>query len=258
MEQVLGIIGTGHFAGYLVAGLCRAGDGPRIVVSPRNATVAQRLAEAFGVGIAADNQGVVDAADTVILTTPPADGADPAAALTWREGQVAITMVAGLALAPFARATQPATAVRAMASAAVALGASPFYLYPDHAAARALGARLGAVQAMADEATFEAASVLPVYYALLFRLIGEAADWCVENGVEPAAARELVAMSMQGAAVMAAKQDDLGIEEIVESLATKGGLTERGLISLEADDAFGAWGRALDLVLRRLRGDLEA
>ena len=57
MGQVLGIIGTGHFAGYLVAGLCRAGDGPRIVVSPRNATVAQRLAEAFG-GMGAETFGV--------------------------------------------------------------------------------------------------------------------------------------------------------------------------------------------------------
>lgn len=258
MRQTLGIVGTGHFAGYLVEGLCRAGDGPRIVVSPRNAAVARRLAEAFGVAIAADNQGVVDAADLVIFTTRPADGAAPAAALGWREGQVAVTMVAGLALDAFAHATQPATAVRAMASSAVALGASPFFLYPDHAAVRALGARLGAVQVMADEATFEAASVLPVYYALLFRIIGEATDWCIENGVEPGAARELVSMSMRGAALMAAKQEDLEIEAIVESLATKGGLTERGLLSLASDDAFGAWPRALDVVLRRMRGDLEA
>lgn len=258
MNQALGIIGTGHFAGYLVEGLCRAGDGPRIVVSPRNAAVARRLAAAFGVAIAADNQGVVDAADMVILTTRPADGAAPAAVLGWREGQIAVTLVAGLGIDAFARACRPATAVRAMASAAVALGASPFFLYPDHAAVRALGARLGAVQVMADEATFEAASVLPVYYALLFRIIGEATDWCIENGVEPGAARALTAMSMRGAALMAAKQDDLEIEAIVASLATKGGLTERGLLSLEADDAFGAWRRALDLVLRRMRGDHEA
>jgi pyrroline-5-carboxylate reductase len=253
VTRPVGFIGTGHFTRFLVEGLHREGNATPIVVSPRNAARARDLADRFGAVVAADNQGVVDAADVVVVATRPGDWADALAALDWRAGQTAVTVVGGLALAPFARAVAPATAVKAMVSYAVAVGESPFFLYPDDVAARAFGARLGAVMAFEDEAGFEVASVMPVFHAMVFRLLATGEAWCADQGIAPEVARALTTLSLRGASVMVARREGESLEGIVESLAPPGGLTEGGLGDLEAADAFGAWRHAMDGVLARAR-----
>ena len=234
-------------------GLHRAGDGPPIVVSPRGWARANDLADRYGVVIAADNQGVVDAADVVVVATRLGDWDEAVAALDWRAGQTAITMVGGLALAPFSAAVEPAKAVKAMVSYAVAVGESPFFLYPDDPASRVFGASLGTVVAIEDEESFEAASVMPVFHAMLFKLMETGEAWCAENGIAPEVARELTILSLRGAAIMAAQREGGNLEGILEGLAPPGGLTEGGLSQLESEDAFDAWRRAMDGVLRRAR-----
>lgn len=253
MTQAVGFIGTGHFASFLIEGLHREGNAPPIVVSPRGRTRAEDLADRFGAAIAADNQGVVDAADLVVVATRLGDWADAIASLEWRAGQTAISVAGGLALAPFAEAVEPAKAVKAMVSYAVAVGESPFFLYPENAAARAFGARLGTVMAIADESSFEAASVMPVFHAMVFRLLATGEAWCTDQGLAPEAARALTILSLRGAAVMAARREGGSLEAIVEGLAPPGGLTGRGLEILESEDALGAWRRAMDGVLARAR-----
>jgi pyrroline-5-carboxylate reductase len=80
---------------------------------------------------------------------------------------------------------------------------------------------------------------------------GEA--WCAENGIAPEVARELTILSLRGAAIMAAQREGGNLEGILEGLAPPGGLTEGGLSQLESEDAFDAWRRAMDGVLRRAR-----
>ena len=70
----LGFLGTGHLAELMVRGL--AGQGYRLVLSPRNAAVAARLAAEHGCAVADSNQAVVDAADGVFVSLPAAMGAD--------------------------------------------------------------------------------------------------------------------------------------------------------------------------------------
>ena len=71
----VGFLGMGEIAAALVQGLAGAGGaegGHEIVVSPRNPTIAARLAnEVAGVRIAADNEAVVAESDVVILCLWP-------------------------------------------------------------------------------------------------------------------------------------------------------------------------------------------
>ena len=110
----IGIIGVGHLAGYLVEGLRRAQDCPEIVLSPRNAEKSGALAGRFGARVAADNAQVVEAADTVVLATRPAQAVQAATRLPWRAGQTLICVAAGIPLGALAAAGGPATVVRAM------------------------------------------------------------------------------------------------------------------------------------------------
>src|SRR3546814_18499581 len=67
----LGLIGTGTIAAAIVEGLALSGNEP-ILLSPRNADIAADLASRFShVGVASDNQAVIDASDLVILAVRP-------------------------------------------------------------------------------------------------------------------------------------------------------------------------------------------
>src|SRR5690606_27992786 len=164
------------------------------------------LSARFGAGVARDNQDVLDRSDLVMVMTRPGLGAQALEGLRFRPDQVALCMVAGMPLAAFAPAVAPAKAVRTMAGASVAVGESPFVLYPDDERVRALGARLGLVHVPADEAAFDVASALPVLYAMLYRLIETGAAWCEAHGMPPGQARDQATMAMKAAALMAERQ----------------------------------------------------
>ncbi|MDA0703013.1 MAG: NAD(P)-binding domain-containing protein [Proteobacteria bacterium] len=258
MGRTIGIVGAGHLAGYLVQGLMRLEKPPAIVVSPRNAEKARELAERFGVSIAEDNQAVIDAADIVILATRPPLGTAAIDGLSFRPEQIAVTIVAGMPLAVFSAAAAPARVHRAIAHAGVSIGASPVFLYPDAPELHEMFSAWGPVEASPDEAAFEVATVFPVFYAALYRIIEEATRWGVAQGLEPAAARDLATVSMKATAAMAEADRERPLPEIIDSLATKGGLTERMIEVLEERGAIEAWSESLDVVLRRVRGDMQA
>ena len=72
MIRSIGIIGAGHLAGYLVAGWRHAWPDLRVILSPRNAAQAARLAATYGAAVAPDDQAVAAAAEVIVLATRPA------------------------------------------------------------------------------------------------------------------------------------------------------------------------------------------
>lgn len=253
MTVTVGILGVGHFGGYLVEGLKRGADAPRVILSPRSADKARVLAERHGLTIAPDNQSLVDQSDIVLLATRPKDAAVTVAALRWREGQRLVIFAAGVR--PESLSIGPAVAIRAMACAAAAQGESTVVIHPDDAVSRGALERLGPVLVMPDERALEAGTVMYGYYAMLFALMEEGERWAMSQGIPHEAARDIVAWCFRGAGGMRLRDKHEPLPDIVSSLATPGGLTERGLISLKSEDGLAAWGRAMDAQLRRVRGE---
>ncbi|MFO0997105.1 MAG: NAD(P)-binding domain-containing protein [Alphaproteobacteria bacterium] len=256
MSTTVGIIGVGHFAQYLVEGFRRDGSASvRIVLSPRREVTARALAARYpNVEVARDNQAVVDAADVVLLAVRTKDAVPTARALKWRKGQRLVSFVAGTTLEALGVAV-PSTVARAMASAAIARHESTIVLYPEDGPARAVLEPLGPVLAMRDEAMLAAASIMYAYYAMLFAIMAEGERWIMGHGAPAEAARTIVGWAFRGAGNMLLAEPGRALPEIVASLATPGGITERGLQSLEAEDALSAWQRALEAALRRTRGE---
>lgn len=257
MLERVGIVGVGHLAGYLVEGLSRARPQLGIVLSPRNLERSADLAARYGTHVAADNQAVCDAADVILVTTRPADVTRVCQALTFRAGQTVISTAAGVPLSALASAVAPATAVRAMPLTCSAIGRSPTLLVPEDPAARALFELLGTVHAVEDEAQFTPASVIAAYYGWIYALMGEAITWCEGAGVPPATSRELVLETTRGAAEMALQHPDRELSDLLDSLATPGGVTRQGLETLAQRESLTAWVEALDAVLQRLRGEAQ-
>jgi len=74
------------------------------------------------------------------------------------------------------------------------------------------------------------------------------------QGLPHRPARDIVAWCFRGAGTMRLHDIKESLPDIVASLATPGGLTERGLNSLRSEDGIAAWGRAMDAQLRKVRG----
>lgn len=253
MTLTVGILGVGHFGGYLVDGLKRGGGDLRVILSPRGTAKAQELAARHGLAVAADNQALVDQSDIVLLATRPKDAATTVASLRWREGQRLVIFAAGIR--PADLSIGPATAIRAMACAACAHGESTVVIHPDDPVARGVLERLGPVLAMPNDAALEAGTVMYGYYAMLFALMEEGERWATARGIPDTAARDIVAWCFRGAGTMRLHDIKESLPDIVASLATPGGLTECGLNSLRAEDGIAAWGRAMDAQLRKVRGE---
>jgi pyrroline-5-carboxylate reductase len=253
-EPVLGIVGVGGLAGFVVAGLRRAGDDRRILLSPRGAARAAELAERFGCQVAASNQAVLDGAGIVVLATPPAALLDCLRGLAWRPGQVLLSVAIDVNRPALQAAARGATVLRAMPSAAAALGLSATPLHPPHPAAKALLARLGPVFELTEEHAFDAATALAGYHLWCHGLMDAVARAAMDEGLPRAAAIGMVAglTRAAGAAALLAPAEQSARKPLDEH-GTPGTMTAEGLAELERLDAFGAWRRAYGKAIARLR-----
>lgn len=248
----IGFIGVGHLASFLIEGLRRSGEGVGIVLSPRNAARSARLARRFAATVAADNQGVADAADLVVLATRPADALDAVGPIAFRSSQTVVSVVSSLRCADLEPAVAPARLVRAMPTSCASIGASPTVIYPDEPAARWLFGRVGGVHLLEDESQFAAATSIAAFYGWLLGLADRAAAWGRDRGLPAATARSLVLGHVRGAADLGLSRPQQELAPMLERLATPGGLTEHGLRVIAERDGMEAWVAALDAIFHRL------
>ena len=92
---------------------------------------------------------------------------------------------------------------------------------------------------------------MPVFFALLLGLLAEGEGWCADQGAAPDIARAQTVAGLRGLAAMAEAAGEGGLAALVETMATPGGLTERGLADLRGHDAMAPWRAAMDRILAR-------
>jgi pyrroline-5-carboxylate reductase len=246
----LGIIGVGHLVEALLKGLLRAGLPPAdILLSPRGK--GPELARGAGFALAAGNTALVAECDTVLLAVRPADAAEAVSALPWRPDQLLVSACAGVPIAALERAGVTARIVRIMPIIAAQYGVSPTLVYPVDPALAPLLDAWGSTIALEREAHFEVATTSAAIFGWVQALIGTSADWSADEGLPRDQARRLVAETFLAAARMVT-DSDTPIPELLDSIATPGGITEAGLNQLRADHVEQSWRDACAMVLRRL------
>ena len=250
--KAVGFLGVGHLAEALIVGLLRS-DFPRdaLLLSPRGR--ASHLAAEHGLRIAASNAELVAQSESVVLAVRPKDAPDTVRNLPWRAEHVLISACAGVPISALETAGAPATVCRIMPLTAAALGASPTTLYPDVPQARALIAQFGSVIALARESDFEVATVSAAVYCWAQDLIARSGRWASAHDLSPEAARQLSALTFVAAGRLIAERPE-SMDDLLTSVVTPGGITERGLNVLEEHGVGHAWDQASDAVLAKLTG----
>ncbi len=252
MTIKLGVVGVGHMTGAMVEGWMRLPEGerPQILLSPRGAKVANRLAEAHGLTIMADNAQVVRESDVVLLGVRPDQVREAYEGLPWREGQLALSVIASVGEGELTPLVAPARVARCMPLTACAFGESAVGLYPDDPQARSLLAALGSVSVTGEEAEFDRLAVHGCTYGWLLALLDEIAKWSEEAGIAPEVARRHVAQTFRAAGTTALEDRGRSVQEIYEEIASPQTFTLMGLEVLREEGAFPPWRAALDRIRR--------
>ncbi|GAA5658039.1 pyrroline-5-carboxylate reductase [Brucella sp. NBRC 13694] len=248
--MIFGILGVGHLATGIVAGLLRSGfKAENILLSPRGK--AQELSALYSIELASDNKDVVDRADVVLVAVRPADAPESVNGLPWREGQVIISVCAGVTIDRLQVA--PARVVRAMPLTAAEINASPTVCFPALPEATAILKHLGPVIPLESEANFEIATVNAAVYGWVQDLVRQTAEWCSEKGLDDRSARQLIANTFVAAGRLIAEKPE-PMSQLLSDLVTPGGITELGMKILSEGGHQAIWREASEAVLTRLVG----
>ncbi len=246
----LGILGVGHLATYTVTGLRHGGDQRRIILSPRKAQAASRLAEQCRCEVAGSNQAVVDNSDIILLAVRPESLNMLLQDLTFRPGQLVISAMAGVSLPQLRHypALQAATLVRALPPASVEVGAGPVPLFPANEAAETLFGTMGKVIVLESEALFDVALAHGCLHGWSYFLVQQLIDWSMAQGMSKEAARQMVVHSIGSAIELAESRPELDYGDIGNSIATPGTFTLNGLEHIKAGNGLQAWCDAMETV----------
>ncbi|MBL9047259.1 MAG: NAD(P)-binding domain-containing protein [Tabrizicola sp.] len=246
----IGILGVGGLAELMVRGL--QGSGYRLLLSPRGAEVAARLAADHGCEVAQSNQAVVDGADGVFVSLPAATGAEELSRLTFRPGQPVLSAMAGTGLARLQSVIGPGRgAVAMMPGYANALQTGPSILYPEDGFWRDFLSKVGPVHAFDDAKTFTAAAAFGAFSGATVGWMAHVIGWFEAQGLPAATARALVAGTLRGNAEVLLREDR-SLSDIARGVTTPGGITEMLLVTLAERGALDAWDEGLTKVLKRI------
>jgi pyrroline-5-carboxylate reductase len=250
-----GVLGVGSLATFVVTGLCEGvDDPPSLVLSPRGAETAARLAATYGtVAVASDNQAVLDAAEVVLVLLRRQD-CGALSELVWRPDHVVVSAVAGLPLRRLAEMVEPAREVaRAVAMPANATRSVRTPVHPPVPAVLDLFDRLGGTMPIEDGDVFEAVYTAMGTFAPFFEYLRVVTDFLVVRGLPEADAHELVASTFVDVArPLSRPRPDLA--EMAREYAPPGGGNEQLVALMREEGVFEGMARALDAVHRRLAG----
>jgi len=207
------------------------------------------------VSVAADNQGVLDAADVVLVLLRRQD-CDALLDLTWRPEHVVVSAVAGLPVSRLAQMVTPAAEVaRAVAMPAVATRTSRTPVHPPVPAVIELFEPLGGVLPIEDADQFEAIYTSMGTVAPFFEYLRVLADFLVSHGLADRDAQRLVAATFTGVlGQLVAQEEDPDFAEIVRENAPPGGGNEQLTTLMRDNGVFDGMRRALEDVHVRLVG----
>ncbi|MFB2549963.1 pyrroline-5-carboxylate reductase [Ensifer soli] len=253
----IGFVGTGTISAAMARGLLA--DPPAleaVLVSPRNAETAARLAADFSaVTIAADNQSVIDGSAVVVLAVRPQIAEGVIRPLRFREGQTVISLVAATERETLhAWIGAGVTLVQAVPLPFVERRRGTTALYPPDATAQALFDVLGTAVACDTPAEYDLLAAASALMASYFGIMDRTVRWLEKEGLPAKKGRAYLAPLFAELGETARLSGAESFDHLSREFATKGGLNEQVFSDFEKNGGTAALTAALDRVLARIRG----
>ena len=251
----LGFIGTGKIASSVITGICNSKISfKKILVSPRNRNVAQRLKKKFRkVSIAKNNQEIVNACNWVFLAVTPKVGKKIIPNLKFRSNQKVISFIATINLAQLKKDIgKKVKIVRAIPLPPISIRKGPVPICPPDKQVKSFFNKLGTTVEIKNEKSSKNFWATSGMMAPFYELLKVLSDWLVKKGIKRNEAQKYITslfVALSEDSIMNSKKD---LKYLVKDSQTPKGLNEQAVKQLRKAGFYRSLEKSLNSILKRL------
>jgi len=251
----LGFIGTGKIASSVITGICNSKISfKKILVSPRNRNIAQRLKRKFRkVSIAKNNQEIVNACNWVFLAVTPKVGKKIIPNLKFRSNQKVISFIATINLAQLRKAIgKKVKIIRAIPLPPISIRKGPVPICPPDKQVKSFFNKLGTTVEIKNEKLSKNFWATSGMMAPFYELLKVLSDWLVKRGIKRNEAQKYITslfVALSEDSVMNSKRD---LKYLVKDSQTPRGLNEQAVKQLRKAGFYKSLENSLNSILKRL------
>jgi len=251
----LGFIGTGKIASSVIIGICNSKISfSKILVSPRNKSIAQKLKKNFKkVSIAKNNQEIVNLCNWIFLSVTPTVGTKIIKDLKFRSDQTIISFISTITLAQLKKAIKvKAKIVRAIPLPPISLKKGPVPICPPNKKVKDFFNKVGTTVEIKNEKSsinfWSTSGMMAPFYELLSVMI----NWLVKRGIKRNNAQKYITtlfLALSEDAVVNSKKD---LKYLVKESQTPKGLNEQSVKELSKAGFYKSLEKTLNSIHKRL------
>ena len=251
----LGFIGTGKIASSVITGICTSKISfNKIIISPRNKSIAKNLKQKFKkVIIAKNNQQIVDKCDWVFLSVTPTVGDKIIKELKFKSTQTIISFISTITLFQLKKAIKvKAKIVRAIPLPPISLKKGPVPICPPNKKVKSFFNKIGSTIEIKNEKlskNFWATSGLMASYYEILKVIS---DWLVIKGIKRLDAQKYITSLFLALSEDAAVNSKKELKYLVKESQTPKGLNEQGLKEMSKKGVYKSLINTLNSIHKRL------
>jgi pyrroline-5-carboxylate reductase len=251
----LGFVGTGKIASSVITGICTSKIlFTKILISPRNKTIADSLKKKFKkVIIAKNNQDLVDSCNWVFLSVTPTVGQEIIKKIKFRSNQTIISFISTITLAQLKKAIKvKAKIVRAIPLPPISLKKGPVPICPPNKKVKEFFNKIGTTIEIKDEKSsinfWSTSGMMAPFYELLRVMT----DWLVKKGVKRDNAQKYITSLFLALSEDAVVNSKKNLRYLVNESQTSKGLNEQGVKELTKAGFYKKLEKALNTLHKRL------
>ena len=251
----LGFIGTGKIASSVITGVCNSKISfNKILISPRNRSIAQKLKRKFRkVSIAKNNQEIVNSCNWVFLAVTPKVGKKIIPSLKFRSNQKVISFIATINLAQLKKAIgKKVKIIRAIPLPPISLRKGPVPICPPDKQIKSFFNKLGTTIEIKNEKSSKNFWATSGMMAPFYELLKVLSDWLVKRGIKRNEAQKYITslfVALSEDSVMNSKKD---LKYLVQDSQTSKGLNEQAVKQLRKAGFYRSLEKSLNSILKRL------
>ena len=251
----LGFIGTGKITSSVVTGICRSNISfKKIILSPRNRSVAKNLKRKFKkVIIAKNNQEIINSCNWIFLAVTPSVGEKIIKHLKFKSSQTIISFISTMTLPQLKKAVKvKAKIVRAIPLPPISLRKGPVPIFPPNKKIKNFFNKLGTAVEITNEKLSKNFWSTSGMMAPFYELLSTMSNWLVKRGVKRDKAQKYITslfVALSEDAVVNSKKD---LKHLVKESQTPKGLNEQGVKELRKAGFYKATEKTLNSILKRL------
>ena len=250
----LGFIGAGNIGSAIITGISTCAAPPeKIFVFDPDIKKCRALEQRFEqVEALSGNQEVLNNADCVFLCVLPQIAPQVLLPLDFSKEHIVVSVIAVRSISEIKEYVSPAReVVRALPLPPIATHSGPLIYYPAHDKISELFSGMAHTIPVTREEDLIVLSAITGLIGPYYSLVHSIAVWAANSGVNEKVATEY-SLAMFAAQSKQAIEKNLGLTELIEEVATPGGLNEQALRYVNNQKGFEPFLGALDALLPRL------